>query len=191
MSDVDARLVGSRPAEDTYRVCTAGDLLAEHGRLDAELRFAMAQQAADPRLESSTGDLASRLQELQQQIEASTVEFRLRALPRRQWRQLVADHPPRQTTDGSVHEDDDGGVNNETFFPALIRASTAEPKLADETWDALLDPDGEHLSDGQFQAWASKCWNLNNRDVSVPFSVAASLTMRRSDRESSSPAASA
>lgn len=191
MSDVDALITGARLAEDTFTLCTRADLLAEHGRVDAELRTELAKQAADPRLAGRGTDLAERLQDLQREIEASTVEFRLRALPRRQWQQLLADHPPRQAGDGSVVDEDENGVNNETFFPALIRLSTVEPKLQDDTWAALLDPDGEHLTDAQYQAWTNKCSALNRRDVSVPFSLAASLTMRHSATESSSPAASA
>jgi hypothetical protein len=188
MSDVDALIMGARAAEDTYTVCTRADLLAEFGKLDQDLRTALKARIADPRIEGAgTADISARAQDLQEQIRASTVEFRLRALAPKRWQALVAAHPPRQTDAGGVHEDDHMNVNNETFFPVLIRASVVTPKLQDETWEALLDQDGERLSNAQYQAWANKCWNLNVKDVGVPFSYAASLTMRLSEDDSSSP----
>lgn len=183
MSDADALLMGGRPAEDTHEVCTRGDLAAEYATLDGRLRDRIAAQAIDPRAagDPEAQQIIDRMDALRAEMQAATVTFRLRALARKRWADLREQHQPRQESDGSVHADDaQAGVNNETFFPALIRASVVEPTLQDDTWDALLDPDGELLNDAQFQALANKCWNLNERDVRVPFSPAALLMMRRS-----------
>ena len=188
MTDIDAILTGARLPEETVRVCTRGDLLDRLRRLEQEAVQARARQAADPRLAGST--LTAEIEDLRSQIEAATVEFRLRALPRRKWRELVEAHPPRKVN-GKVHPDDAAGVNNETFFPALIRACTVEPTLREETWQALLDPDSELLTEQQYLRLARTAWDLNKQEPDLPFWSAAWLTSQSSGSESGSPASSA
>lgn len=191
MSDAATKLRAGRPAEIVVPICTRGDLVAEFGRLDAQLRQQIARQAADSRIAGTSTETATRLQDLEVEIVDSTVEFRIRALPRKRWQQLVEEHPPRVADDGSVHDDDaDLRLNVETFFPAAIRACTVEPELGDDDWQALLDPDGDLLNDEQYHRLANAAWSMNRRDVSVPFSLAASLTMRHSEAGSVSPASS-
>lgn len=192
MTDADAILLGARLAEDTVPVCTRGDLVDEFRRLDRELTQARVREAADPRLAGAGSELRARLDDLKGQIETATVVFKLRALAPKMWRDLVDKHPPRKLPDGSIHPDDRGPqVNNETFFPALIRASTVEPQLRDETWAALLDPDQALLNVQQFLRLGRACWNLNKEEPDVPFSFAGWLRMRDSASESGSPDLSA
>ena len=189
---VDALRLGARVAETVVPVCTRGDLVAEFGQLDMQLQQVLAERAGDPRLAGTASDLPERLAALREQIEAATVAFRLRALPRRAWQRLIDAHPPRQSADGVVHEDDRGiNVNNETFFPALIAASTVEPTLKPETWTKLLAEDSELLNDEQYQRLGRACWNLNRKDVNVPFSFAGSLLSRTSSTASAPPDSSA
>jgi hypothetical protein len=193
VSDVDAILTGARLPEDRVPVCTRGDLVAEWKRLAQELTEAKARDIADPRLAGgATAALVERMEGLRGQVEASTVEFRLRALPRKRWSELADAHPPRKEAGGAVHPDDQAlGVNRETFLPALVRASTVEPKLRDETWQALLDAEGELLGEQQWRRLWRACWNLNMTEVDVPFSVAGLLTTPGSGSESGSPEPSA
>lgn len=189
----DDILLGAKLAEDTVPVCTRGDLVDEFRRLDRELVESRAKAAADPRLAGSGATaVEARLSEIKGQIEAATVQFRLRALGRR-WNRLVEEHPPRKAPDGKVNEEDarNGGVNTDTFFPALIRASTVEPQLRDETWDALLDPDGKLLNEAQYRRLKRSCWDLNVQEPDVPFSFADWLKTRDSASGSDSPAPSA
>ncbi|PZF98262.1 hypothetical protein [Micromonospora deserti] len=192
MTDPDAILAGAHLPEDRVPVCTRGDLVAEWKRLGKELTEAKVKAAADPRLGGSgTTELVQRMEKLRAEVEAATVEFRLRALPRKRWNELADAHPPRK--DGAtVHPDDVGmGVNRLTFLPALVRASTISPKLRDETWDRLLDPDGELLSEQQWRRLWRACWNLNVAEIDVPFSVAGLLTTPPSGSDSGSPEPSA
>jgi hypothetical protein len=95
--------------------------------------------------------------------------FVLKALGRKQWRSLVAEHPPR--TD---HKEDQAvGVNEETFADALVPISVIEPKFdtpADR--DALLDK----LSDAQFTRLYMTAFALNRsfgedpKELSAPSS---------------------
>ena len=189
MTDFDAILTAARLPEDVVPVCTRGDLVAEYTRLDRELAQARLQAAADPRA-AGTGapDLAARLSDLHEQITAATVPFRVRALSPKRWVELAEQHPPRRQPDGSVHPHDTGpGVNNETFFPALIRESTIEPVLRDETWTALLDPAGTLLNQEQRIRLGRACWDLNKQEPDVPFSRADWLSRRISASGSPSP----
>ena len=193
MTDYDAILTAARPPEHVERVCTRGDLVAEYTRLDRELAQARLFAAADPRA-AGTGapDVADRLAELRAQIEQATVPFRLRALPPKRWVELCEQHPPRRQPDGSVHPYDAGpGVNNDTFFPALIRESTVEPVLRDETWAALLDRAGTLLNQEQVLRLGRACWDLNKQTPDLPFSSADWLSRRISDSGSDSPEPSA
>ncbi|MFI1197693.1 hypothetical protein ACH4T9_31155 [Micromonospora sp. NPDC020750] len=191
MSDVDAILAGARLPEDRVPVCTRCDLVAEWKRLSQDLTAAAVKNAADPRIGGSgTSELATRMEALREEIEASTVEFQVRALRRKVWNELADAHPPRKTG-GKVHAEDESlGVNRATFLPALVRASTIAPTLADQTWEALLDPDGELLSEQQWRRLWRACWNLNMAEVDIPFSVAGLLTNLGSGSGSGSPALS-
>lgn len=191
--DIDAILAGARLPEDQVPVCTRADLVAEWRRLGRDLTEAKARDAADPRLAGgNTATLVERMEALRAQVDASTVVFRLRALPRKRWAELADAHPPRKEAGGTVHSDDQAlGVNRETFLPALVRASTVEPQLKDETWAALLDPEGDLLGEQQWRKLWRACWNLNMAEVDVPFSVAGLLTMERSVSGSGSPDPSA
>jgi hypothetical protein len=193
VTDADGILLGARLPEETVPVCTRGDLINEFRRLDRELAQAQVQAAADPRIAGNgTADLRARVDELRHQIEAATVQFKLRALQPKRWRDLVDEHPPRKMPDGSIHQDDRGPqVNNETFFPALIRLSTVEPVLREETWAALLDPNQALINVQQFLRLGRTCWDLNKEEPDVPFSFAGWLRTRGSASGSASPEPSA
>jgi hypothetical protein len=128
-----------------------------------ELRLAVAsaQRRANlalPRLgDSEPADVASLVAEHDAFLEeaserAALVE--LQALGRRQWRSLVAAHPPR---DGN-EQDQSLGVNEESFGDALVPASIVAPVFdtpADR--DAFLDS----LSDAQFDQLYATAYSLN------------------------------
>lgn len=188
MSDVDAILTGGRLPEDVVPVCTRGDLVAEWHRLAKELAEAKVTAAADPRVAGDgTGEMVERMEALRAEVEASTVPFRLRGLPRKKWAELVEEHPPRKDDEEDLRMQ----VNRETFLPELVKRSTASPELKAETWQALLDPEGELLSRPQWRRLWRACWNLNVQEQDLPFSVAGLLTTPASGSVSGSPDPSA
>jgi hypothetical protein len=183
----------TRP-EKVVSICLRGHLQAEWDQLKAAYdagpgdddRSTMAIRAAKRRV-------AEQMAEVEAQMRAGTVAFRLRALPRRRtpgvpadqlvWSELVGKHPPRKDTNGKVDPRDAAtGVNTPALLEELVRASVVEPELTPEQW-ARLDA---KLSDGQFQVLAWAAWNLNRSEVDVPFSRAASM-MRRLDAGSRRP----
>ncbi|SCL21715.1 hypothetical protein [Micromonospora inyonensis] len=188
MTDPNTLLTGARLPEDEVSICTRPDLAGEWQQLAQAVAARKLKSAADPRLAGDgTDEQVQRMETLREQVEAATVVFRLRALRRKVWLDLVETHPARQ----SDEEDARMGVNRESFLPALVRASTVAPELTDETWAALLDPDGELLTVHQWRQLWRTCWNLNVQQVDLPFSVAGLLPNPNCGGESGSPEPSA
>jgi hypothetical protein len=163
--------------EHTYRVCLAGDLVGEHEELERQLREV---RSDDDSLASPAGAIRARMNELRGEMAEETAELRLRALPRKKFRELIAAHPPRKDENGNVIERDYLGVNYESFFDALIRKSIVEPTLDPDTLTLLLD---ERLTDRQFEDFTTAVWNLNRDKVNVPFSQAVSPSPPNSGNE--------
>jgi hypothetical protein len=169
--DFAALLAEARLPETTVPICLRADLAAEHEQLDRQLEQ-LVKKPSTKLGGDGRGPLIQRLEALQAEMEAKTYPFRLRALPRPQWRAHVAEHPPRKGADGEVDERDAAvGVNTETFYEATIRRCLVDPVLSDDAWAKLTDS----LTDRQFSNLADAAWGLNRRDVDVPFSHAASL----------------
>jgi hypothetical protein len=177
VSTIKDKIKGARLAERTVPVCLDGALVAEIEAADRELKRLTEQPGADSLEGNGLRAAAERVEELRRQMQDATEEFRLRALPRKRWKALIALHGPRRDEDNRVDERDRAiGVNVDTFFPALVRASVIAPELDAEDWTALLgdeQTDGV-LTDRQFDELANAAWYLNRDTVDVPFSHAAS-----------------
>jgi hypothetical protein len=162
--------------EHIHRVCLAGELVGEYEELERQLREVRGEDS----LASPAGAIRARMDELRGEMAEETAEFRLRALPRKKFRELIAAHPPRKDDDGNVIQRDYLGVNYESFFDALIRKSIVEPAIDADTLTLLLD---ERLTDRQFEDFTDVVWNLNRASVNVPFSPAASPSQPSSENE--------
>jgi hypothetical protein len=182
MTDFKARLKAAKLPERTVSICLRGDLVAEFEELERQLAEAIRTPATSLEGDGS-GPIAERMEELRRQMLEDTTPFRLRAMPKPRWRAFVGEHPPRKGDDGEIDDRDRIiGVNVDTFYTALIRASVVEPALDDEDWEALLGDDGV-LTSRQFDDLADAAWGLNRREVDVPFSPAASRMTRGSGTE--------
>lgn len=88
------------------------------------------------------------------------VKVILRAVGRKKWREMVAEHPPRPNNDG----DEGSGVNTQTFGDALVPASIASPVFeSDSHREIFLDS----LNDAQFEHLFLTAFALN-RTVANP-----------------------
>lgn len=176
---INALLDEAKPVERAFAVCLRKDLVAEFEALDRERenlpKHGGGNSLAGPG--SAAREIAEQLEALREQMKASTITVKVRALPRKAFRNLVAAHPPRKDEEGNVRPNDRIGFNADTFFEPLVRASIVEPALTPERWTRLLD---ETLSDGQYQELASLCWLVNTDDVDIPFSEAASEILKGS-----------
>lgn len=175
------KLKAARLPERTVDICLRGDLQAEWEDLHRQLAEAEAKASADKRLNSASKRdvkaLAARIEAVEEEMRAETLVFRLRALSKRAWGELLKAHPPRRNND----EDAVLGFNPDTFFASSIRACTYSPDdLDDELWRELLD---ERLTEYQFAALQNAVMALNVRKVDVPNSRAASRILRTSESE--------
>jgi hypothetical protein len=170
MRSFKAMLAEAKLPERTVQICLRGDLVADHEAAERELEQAQ-RNPANSLAGSGAAEIAERIEALELEMREHTYDFRLRALPRHTFRALQVGHPPR---DGEK-QDAGFGVNAETFFPALIRATVVDPELDDAEWTDLLDT---RLTDYQFQELALGAWMLNAREVDIPFSRAASRLKR-------------
>ena len=164
-------------------VCLQPDLMAQMQDLHRDLTDADDRATADSLAGGERLDLARQLEDVRQRMLDHTVDFILRALPRRRWTALLAEHPPR----GDVERDKLLGVNEETFFESLVRECTVAPKLDDDDWATLADA----MSDAQWSQLTNAAWAVNARDVDVPFSRLALRTLANSAPGSSAPNGSA
>lgn len=178
--DFKALLAGAKLPERSVPICLRGDLAADHEALERQLGQAQ-KKVVDSLDGNGVGDLVDRIEALQAEMAEHTYPFRLRALPRADFRALFAAHPPRRDDENNIVEADRNlGVNRDTFFDALIRACTIDPALEDAEWDELL---GGRLTDRQFGDLEDAAWYLNRGEVDVPFSQAASLARRNTSSE--------
>lgn len=128
--------------------------------------------------------LALVVTELEAKMLAEVVQFRLRAVPRSQWAEILAAHPPKPGNE----EDKAFGADKGAFFDEVILKSIVGVTRADEPvdfdpvkdWPALAD----EMTDRQYSDFADAVFILNRGTVSVPFSRAASLTNRDSSETS-------
>lgn len=200
MSDFASKMAGAQAPSRTVEICLRGDLVAELEELERQAERARTEQS--PSKEDATAaQVVERIRALQEQMRDATEVFRLRALPPRRYRALREQHPPRRDAAGEPNRGDAAlGFNRDTFVHALIPLCTIEPQLTDEQWRQLLgdtetraaelEAQGEDdevvdglLTYSQFLELGNTCWDLNEGDVSVPFSPAALLMSRNSDDE--------
>jgi hypothetical protein len=175
VSDLSALLDTAALPERTVEICLRGDLVSKVEDLERQLRDA--QTSLTTLADAGRAQLlATEIESVREQMRAASVVFRLRGLNRQDWRAILAAHPPREDD----RDDNILGYNQDTFFPALIRACLIEPDVDDETW-ARLEP---VLSSKQFDDLADAALGTSRRTVDVPFSFAASATLRHSADES-------
>lgn len=172
-------LADAKLPEKTVPVCLRGDLVADFEAADRELEQAQ-KKPSTSLAGSGTATLLERLEALEAEMAEHTYTFRLRAMPRHAWRELMAAHPPRKGDDGElVIEDRITGANRTTVFEPLVRASIVDPELTDAQFAELVGK----LTDRQFEDLTTAAWDLNQGSVDIPFSRAASRARRTTSDE--------
>lgn len=181
------KLAGAARAQDSMTIHLPGPLRAEWKQVKEAYDRKNASQTATQML--NAGDelkqLAARLAELEEQMAENAIVVTVQALRRERsprtpkdeltWKELCEAHPPRKGADGKPLPEDATGVSMETFPEPLIRASIIGPDLSGEEWDDLLY---EYMTDAQYDELFGLCWRLNRHKVDVPFSFAASKTLK-------------
>lgn len=182
-AEIKALIAGARRPERVVPISMRLDLAAECEQLEHRLRELQAE-AGSPSASLAGNpqarEVAERIEALRAEMQESVIEFRLRALPSKRskgaqptWDQLKDSHPPRE---GNA-KDKDNGVNMDAFNEELLRLSIVDPELDHDDYEALL----EALTDGTFNVLIGNCYAVNQGDTEVPFSFAASQTLRSSE----------
>jgi protein required for attachment to host cells len=175
-------LVVKRP-ETRVLFCLDGDLKAEHEAAEAELNAARSRSLADARLNDPAKDIARKVNDLEEQMKASTVSFLVRGMKRGDWNELVAAHAPRE---GNAL-DKSYGFNVEALMTAAIpksiagvenQAGEALPFVVAEEWDALADD----MTDSQYEDFILATLRVNKGRNEVPFSLSAFRMIQASDQ---------
>lgn len=170
-----AVLAKARLPERSVSLCVRGDLVAQLQDLQRQLVDAERDQETAGSLDGGQAVvLAGQIEALRDEMAEHMLDLTVRALPRRKWDALVAQHPAQEGNDAHRTL----GMNPDTFFDALLRISVL-PALDDDDWAQLE----ETLSTGQWQELNNTAWLVNQRDVSVPFSQRASRILASSAPE--------
>lgn len=175
--DIKALIASAKLPERTVPVCLNADLSAELQELERQLEVSEQQRRAGEGSLASGSEsrvLAGQIEAVREQMLDTTVVFRLRAMPRRRFRKMQDDFPPREGN--SI--DAMSGVDTEGMTEPLVRACVVEPELDDEDWSNLLDEETGRLSEGQWTVLANAAWAINARDANVPFSRTASRILQ-------------
>lgn len=136
-----------------------GDYLDRIRHIERQYEEALRSEVRSPRLLNevpASVTLADEHATLVAEAEATAVNVTLRALGRKEWRALVAAHPPR---DGN-EDDKQVGVNEDSFKDPLILSSIVDPALTEDDLDMLSEADSDQLY--------LLCWALNRLPVDGP-----------------------
>jgi hypothetical protein len=164
----------ARLARTSVSLCLRGDLVAEHEELERRLRTA-SRTAPNLGQRSEASQIAEQMQALEQQMAASVTTFTLEAMPALEWSEFYNARPQRQ-------KDDDEQTHNARWFEwvcRLVARSVIEPfTMTAEQVAELVTV----LSGHQWDELSDAAWGLNSKEVTVPFSVAASALTPQSEQ---------
>lgn len=159
--NVKALIAQAKRAVRSVDVCLRADLADEFELLDAKI--AKAKEAAQDSLAGAdTGEWEARQAELRADMAESSVTFRIRGLPKKDFAELVSQYPPREDNQRDAFV----GFNLDEVVEQLIRKGCEEPDLDEDDWIALL---GEALNTATYEKLTAVAWAVNKVDVSAPF----------------------
>lgn len=153
---------GAKLPVEKVDVCTRPDLVDEYEDLHARVlaaRESPESLGGDPELAAWT----ARLEELQAEIEDTTIEFKIRGLSRPEYTKLAAEHPAREGNNKDLLA---GGVNVDEIAEQLIKLGTIDPILDEDDWQEFL---ANVVNNASYTKLTLAAWAANNRDVSAPF----------------------
>lgn len=179
-ASVDDILAKATAPERSVRICVAGQLSGEYEQTVAELEQVANDSVTDQRLSGGGNprrfELARRVRELEQEMEDATFTFTFRAVPAKQWSDLLAEHPDPKK---------ERLFNPDTFVPASIAACCIEPEeLAGDPEKAATLFDA--LSSGQQGDLFEAAWEVNQSGPKGQTSWLASAVLRASEMSSGS-----
>lgn len=176
--DFDSWLSTAKPPERSVTVYGRADLVAELEELEEQLQSANQSALNDDRLNGGNTPkaVAARISAVQGEMKSSAVTFRFRALSKATTKGFYDDAPKVKDEDGEA------GPDMEWVATRWVAAASVQPKVTVAQVEQLR----EHIGEGQFVAlWEAAFSATNQKRVSVPFSLAASLARDSEDSSSS------
>lgn len=177
--DIDEILGKARLPESSVPLCLAGDLQSRWEELDHQLGTASAKAMSLGEI-APAKVIAEQMQALRDEMAASEVIFRLRALDARTWAKFRAEMPEEGKTDEEKASYDDRF--HRWACKALV-ITCFDPAMTVEKADQL----SQRLSEGQWQQLTNAVWELNAGRRNIPFSSAASVLTQPSEPSSPRP----
>lgn len=170
--DVDSWLDDYKPRVTEARVCVRWDLLDRYAKTDVKL--------AEAKTDATRRKLAQEIVALEAEITEAEKVFTFTDIGGR-WLALVGENPP---TKAQLEGDPNLDHNPETFIPAAIAESSAEPKLTVRQVERMR----ERLQMTQWQKIWAAVLEANVGMAIVPKSLLAGVVLR-SNGESGTTAA--
>lgn len=176
MTTIDDLLAEITAREKTVKILLRQDMLAEHARLDAELVEVLNTDAEENR-DPLGPALAQRLVDYEEEIEAAKRAFLFRAVGKKPWADLLAQHPPTKEQTNAVKEQTGGrghlDHNPETFPIAAITASCIDVDGLGKPSEEQVTKLVEKMTIGQFDKLWAACLDANVGGFDSPKSPAA------------------
>jgi hypothetical protein len=175
----DSVLAGAKPTIKRTRISMRGDLIDEIEQLEPRMQQARLTDEMENR-EPEAPVIASRIVELTRQARDAEVEFSFKAMRRRDWRDLIAAHPPTE-------EQRSKGVdfNPETLPATAMAACCVSPSGATlAKFEELRD--GDLIGDSQWNELWAVVHSANTGGAQIPLSVAAFVLARGTGESSES-----
>jgi hypothetical protein len=176
-------LTVKRP-ETRVDFCLDGDLKAQHEAAEAEYIRENQKRLVDARLGNTVRKKAERVQELEAQMQDSTVTFLIRGLKRGEWQELTATNPPRDKN----QLDASYGYNIEAVMLTAIPKSIVKVtnnQGEKQEFDPAKEWDGiaEDMTNSQYEDFVLAVMKVNTGRNEVPFSLSASRMIQDSEEK--------
>jgi hypothetical protein len=178
--------------EETVELCLASDLFEEWGAVQDELVASRQRDTSGNRLadgeSAKSRELAQKVKDVEARIAEHTIEVRLRAMSKDQWRALCDTYPPRKGDQLDAY----AGYNRSAVLDDAVRKCMVDPVFAD-----CVDEDDEPRDDcdhtecgtwqqfestlnpGEWQALVDTANSVNRGVVEAPKSELASRILAR------------
>lgn len=168
-------------AEASTEICLRPDLLdAYHEAVEALARTEQEARKSDRRMATKvTAEVraaAERVREVEAELEAASVTFHFRALPKDVMRALKDEHPPRKGNELDIWR----GYNVDAVVEESVYPSLVSPVFDEDTWAELV----ETINDGEWEELRRVAGSVNGQAFRPPKSRAVSEILTRAERDS-------
>lgn len=147
------------------------DLIARFEQLQAD--YVSARSSLTQSIDDSSDTIAAEIAEMEAHLAQYEVTFKVKGLPRRQWADLMAAHPP---TPAQRKADSRADFNPDTFPVKAIAACLVFPAMTVEQVEELEDGDENGvggLTDAQFNTLFNAVVMVNQAGLAAPKSPVA------------------